>query len=138
MILNHLMGLYTHPKEEWHTIEKNHEAVKSSLSHVLLIALIPAVCTYFASTAFGWNLGVSDPLFLTAQSALMMSIGMYFGLIFGVFALAYLAFWMAKTFDAEPSFTQALELAAYTATPLFMVGLAALYPSIWFMMVGRR
>ncbi|GIU31690.1 Yip1 family protein [Shewanella colwelliana] len=135
MILNHLMGLYTHPKEEWHTIEKNHEAVKSSLSHVLLIALIPAVCTYFASTAFGWNLGVSDPLFLTAQSALMMSIGMYFGLIFGVFALAYLAFWMAKTFDAEPSFTQALELAAYTATPLFMVGLAALYPSIWFMMV---
>ena len=135
MILNHLMGLYTHPKEEWHTIEKNHEAVKSSLSHVLLIALIPAICTYFASTAIGWNLGVSDPLFLTSNSALMMSISMYFGLIAGVFALAYLAFWMAKTFDAEPSFTQALELAAYTATPLFMVGLAALYPSIWFMMV---
>ncbi|QYJ87396.1 YIP1 family protein [Shewanella mesophila] len=135
MILNHLMGLYTHPKEEWHTIEKNHEAVKSSLSHVLLIALIPAICTYFASTTIGWNLGVSDPLFLTSQSALMMSISMYFGLIAGVFALAYLAFWMAKTFDAEPSYTQALELAAYTATPLFMVGLAALYPSLWFMMV---
>lgn len=135
MILNHLMGLYTHPKEEWHTIEKNHEAVKSSLSHVLLIALIPAICTYFASTAIGWNLGVSDPLFLTSQSALMMSISMYFGLIAGVFALAYLAFWMAKTFDAEPSYTQAVELAAYTATPLFMVGLAALYPSLWFMMV---
>lgn len=135
MILNHLMGLYTHPKEEWHTIEKNHEAVKSSLSHVLLIALIPAICTYFASTTIGWNLGVSDPLFLTVNSALMMSISMYFGLIAGVFALAYLAFWMAKTFDAEPSYTQALELAAYTATPLFMVGLAALYPSLWFMML---
>jgi hypothetical protein len=135
MILNHLMGLYTHPKEEWHTIEKNHEAVKSSLSHVLLIALIPAICTYFASTTIGWNLGLSDPLFLTVNSALMMSISMYFGLIAGVFALAYLAFWMAKTFDAEPSYTQALELAAYTATPLFMVGLAALYPSLWFMML---
>ncbi|WP_110456628.1 Yip1 family protein [Shewanella algidipiscicola] len=135
MILNHLMGLYTHPKEEWHTIEQNHEAVKSSLSHVLLIALIPAICTYFASTSIGWDLGVSDPLFLTKTSALMMSISMYFGLIVGVFALAYLAFWMAKTFDATPSFTQALELAAYTATPLFMVGLAALYPSLWFMMV---
>lgn len=135
MILNHLMGLYTHPKEEWHTIEKNHEAVKSSLSHVLLIALIPAICTYFASTSIGWDLGVSDPLFLTKTSALMMSISMYIGLIIGVFALAYLAFWMAKTFDAMPSFTQALELAAYTATPLFMVGLAALYPSLWFIMV---
>lgn len=91
MILNHLMGLYTHPKEEWHTIEKNHEALRSSLSHVMLIALIPAVCTYLASTMFGWNLGVSDPLFLTKQSAMMMSISMYFGLIAGVFALAYLA-----------------------------------------------
>ncbi|MCG9714887.1 YIP1 family protein [Shewanella insulae] len=135
MILNHLMGLYTHPKEEWHTIEKNHEALRSSLSHVLLIALIPAICTYLASTMFGWNLGVSDPLFLTKQSALMMSISMYFGLIAGVFALAYLAYWMAKTFDAQPSYTQAIELAAYTATPLFMVGLAALYPALWFMMI---
>ncbi|ABO24381.1 Yip1 family protein [Shewanella loihica] len=135
MILNHLMGLYTHPKEEWHTIEKNHEALRSSLSHVMLIALIPAVCTYLASTMFGWNLGVSDPLFLTKQSAMMMSISMYFGLIAGVFALAYLAYWMAKTFDAQPSYTQAIELAAYTATPLFMVGLAALYPALWFMMV---
>ncbi|QLE84970.1 MULTISPECIES: Yip1 family protein [Shewanella] len=135
MILNHLMGLYTHPKEEWQTIEQNHEAVKSSLSHILLIALIPAICTYFASTQFGWDLGVSDPLFLTGNSAAMMSVGMYFGLIAGVFGLAYLAFWMAKTFDANPSFTQALELAAYTATPLFMVGFAALYPSLWFIMV---
>ncbi|WP_076408552.1 Yip1 family protein [Shewanella sp. UCD-KL12] len=135
MILNHLMGLYTHPKEEWHTIEQNHEALKSSLSHILLVALIPVICTFIAATQLGWNLGVGEPLFLTQQSALLMSGGMYFGLIGGVFALAYLAYWMAKTFDAEPTFTQALELASYTATPLFMVGLAALYPTIWFVML---
>ncbi|EDP99311.1 conserved membrane protein of unknown function [Shewanella benthica] len=135
MILNHLMGLYTHPKEEWHTIEQNHEALKSSLSHILLIALIPVICTFIAATELGWNLGVGERLFLTQESALLMSGGMYFGLIAGVFALAYLSFWMAKTFDADPSYTQALELASYTATPLFMVGLAALYPAIWFVMV---
>lgn len=135
MILNHLMGLYTHPKEEWHTIEQNHEAVKSSLSHVLLIALIPAVCAYFATAHIGWNPGAGELLFLTSKSALFMSVGMYFGLIAGVFALAYLAYWMAQTFDASPSYTQALELASYTATPLFMVGFAALYPVLWFIMV---
>ncbi|MEC4728345.1 YIP1 family protein [Shewanella sp. D64] len=135
MILNHLMGLYTHPKEEWHTIEQNHEALKSSLSHVILVALIPVICTFIASTQIGWNLGVGELLFLTQDSAMLMSVGMYFGLIAGVFGLAYLAFWMAKTFDADPSYTQALELASYTATPLFMVGLAALYPAVWFVMV---
>lgn len=135
MILNHLMGLYTHPKEEWHTIEQNHEALKSSLSHVLLVALIPVICTFIASTEIGWNLGVGEPLFLTQESAILMSVGMYFGLIAGVLALAYLSFWMAKTFDADPSFTQALELASYTSTPLFMVGLASFYPAVWFVMI---
>ncbi|QSX42008.1 Yip1 family protein [Shewanella cyperi] len=135
MILNHLMGLYTHPKQEWHTIEKNHEALKSSMSHLLLIALIPAVCSYIATAHIGWNPGAGEPLFLTSQSAMYMSMGMYFGLIAGVFGLAYLAYWMGKTFDAKPDFTQALELATYTATPLFMVGFAALYPVLWFIMV---
>ncbi|MGL5408577.1 MAG: Yip1 family protein, partial [Shewanella sp.] len=109
--------------------------LKSSLSHVLVIALIPTICSYIATAHIGWNPGAGDPIFLTSQSALFMSIGMYFGLIGGVLALAYLAYWMAKTFDAHPTFTQALELAAYTATPLFMVGLAALYPVLWFIMV---
>ncbi|WP_133406425.1 Yip1 family protein [Parashewanella tropica] len=135
MILNHLMGLYTQPKQEWHNIEKNHESLKSSLSHVLLVALIPAICAYIGSAHIGWNpVASAEKLFLTSHSAVLMSVGMYFGLIIGVLALAYLAHWMAKTFDANPTFTQAIELASYTATPMFMVGLSALYPELWFMM----
>ncbi|MGL4222939.1 MAG: Yip1 family protein [Shewanella sp.] len=135
MVLNHLLGLYTHPKAEWHAIEKNHEALKNSLTHLLLIALIPAVCSYIAMAHLGWNPGVGERLYLTSQSALYMSIGLYCGLIAGVFALAYLVHWMAITFDAKPDFNQALELSAYTATPLFMVGFAALYPVLWFIML---
>ncbi len=136
MILNHLMGLYTHPKKEWHTIEQNHEALRSSLSHILLVALIPAICAYIGSAHIGWSpTGEGEKLFLTDQSAILMSVGMYFGLIAGVFALAYLSFWMAKTFDSTPTYTQALELASYTATPLFMVGLSALFPVVWLMMI---
>jgi uncharacterized membrane protein len=71
---------------------------------------------------------------LTESSALMMSIGMYFGLMAGVIALAILIHELAKAFDATPSYTQSLELAAYTATPLFMVGFAAFYPVLWFVM----
>ncbi|MCF1426961.1 MAG: YIP1 family protein [Shewanella sp.] len=135
MILNHLIGLYTHPKQEWLAIERNHEKAGSSLSHILLISLIPAICAYIANTQIGWNPGVGEPLFLTQQSALFMSVGIYFGLIAGVFGLAYLVYWMANTFDVKPSYTQALELAVYTATPLFMVGFSALYPELWFIML---
>ena len=41
MILNHLWGLYAHPKEEWHTIDTRHESFRYSLIHILLVALIP-------------------------------------------------------------------------------------------------
>ena len=63
---------------------------------------------------------------------MFMSMAMYGGLIGGVFGLAYLIQWMAKTFDSSPDFTQCLELAAYTATPLLMVGVTALFPVLWF------
>ena len=135
MILNHLWGLYAHPKEEWHTIDQRHESYFYSLSHIAIISLIPALTTYYSAAHLGWSIGAGDIIKLTQQSATLMSIGMYFGLVVGVVALAALIHQLAKTFDAEPTYTQSLELAAYTATPLFMVGFASLYPVLWFVMV---
>jgi hypothetical protein len=135
MILNHLWGLYTHPKEEWHSIDDRHESYFSSLSHIAIIALIPALTSYYSSAHLGWSIGVGELIKLTQQSAMLMSIGMYFGLMVGVVVLAVLIHELAKVFDASPTYTQSLELAAYTATPLFMVGFASLYPVLWFVML---
>ena len=132
MILNHIWGLYAHPKDEWQTIEKRHESLMYSLMHILVVALIPAICSYYATAHIGWTIGVGDPIKISQSSAQVMAISMYFALIGGVFALAYLIQWMAKTFDSKPSFIQSLELAAYTATPMLMVGITALFPVLWF------
>jgi hypothetical protein len=135
MILNHLWGLYAHPVEEWQTIDDRHESFKYSMSHILLIALVPAVCGYFSLAEIGWSVGVGDKLKMAQDAALMLSVGMYFALIGGVFMLGYMAHWMAKTFGSDPTYTQTLELAAYTATPLYMAGISALYPELWFVMM---
>ncbi|GAA6173594.1 Yip1 family protein [Colwellia sp. KU-HH00111] len=132
MILNHIWGLYAHPKDEWQTIEKRHESLMYSLMHILVVSLIPAICGYYAAAHIGWTIGAGDPIKISQNSAQLMAIAMYFALVFGVFALAYLIQWMAKTFDSTPSFVQSLELAAYTATPMLMVGVAALFPVLWF------
>ncbi|TDF39851.1 YIP1 family protein [Alteromonadaceae bacterium M269] len=132
MILNHLWGIYTHPKQEWATIDERHESYFYSLTHMALISLIPALMTYYSSAHLGWSIGVGDVIKLTKDSAALMSIGMYFGLMAGVVALAILIHELAKIFDSKPTYTQSLELAAYTATPLFMVGFASFYPVLWF------
>ena len=132
MILNHIWGLYAHPKDEWQTIEKRHESLMYSLIHILVVSLIPAICGYYAAAHIGWTIGVGDPIKISQSSAQLMAVAMYCALVVGVFALAYLIQWMAKTFDSKPSFVQSLELAAYTATPMLMVGVAALFPVLWF------
>ncbi|CAI8190104.1 MAG: Inner membrane protein YohC [Glaciecola sp. HTCC2999] len=132
MILNHLWGLYLRPRSEWQQIDRNHENYWYAISHILIIALIPAVCSYYASAHIGWSIGAGDTIRLTHDSALFMSLGMYFGLVLGVTCLAMMIHELAEVFDSTPTITQALELAAYTATPLFMVGFACLYPELWF------
>ena len=49
MILNHLIGIYTHPKEEWQTIDTKHETYFYALTHIAFIALIPSVVAYYSS-----------------------------------------------------------------------------------------
>jgi len=132
MILNHIWGLYAHPKEEWQTIEKRHESLMYSLVHILIIALIPAICSYYAAAHIGWSIGAGEIIKLPQSSAMIMSIAIYVALVTGVMALAYLIHWMAKTFDSSPDFIQSLELASYTATPLLMVGITVLFPVLWF------
>ncbi|MCC2616201.1 YIP1 family protein [Aestuariibacter halophilus] len=137
MILSHLLGIYTHPKEEWQSIDEKHESYTQSLSHIAIIALIPALVSYYASAHLGWSIGAGDLIKLSSETALTLSVGMYFGLLAGVVALAVMIHELAKIFDTQPTYTQSLELAAYTATPLFMVGFAAFYPALWFvMMIG--
>ena len=136
MILNHIWGLYAHPKDEWQTIEKRHESLMCSLIHILVIALIPAICGYYAAAHIGWTIGVGEPIKISQSSAQVMAVAIYITLVVGVFALAYLIQWMAKTFDSKPNFVQSLELAAYTATPMLMVGVAALFPVLWFVVLA--
>ncbi|WP_371377393.1 Yip1 family protein [Thalassotalea aquiviva] len=136
MILNHIWGLYAHPKDEWDSIDKRHESFFYALSHILLVALIPTICGYFAAAHIGWSIGAGDPIKITPETGLLLAGSMYVAIIVGVFALAYMIQWMSKTFDSNPSFTQCLELAAYASTPVLMVGVAALYPVLWFVAVA--
>ena len=134
MILNHLLGIYTHPREEWQDIDRRHESSVYALSHIAVIALIPSLVTYYSGAHIGWSIGAGDLITLTESSAAMLAVGMYFGLIGGVLILTYMIHELANAFDAEPNYTESLDLAAYTATPLFMTGFAGLYPELWFVM----
>lgn len=132
MILNHVWGLYAHPRKTWQLIQQRHEGVFPPTAHLLLIALIPALCAYYASTGLGWHVTPGKHMFIAKQNAFTMAFLMYLGLVLTPFVLAYITKRLSQVYVVEVTYPQALALLAYAATPVYMAGLAALNPQLWF------
>lgn len=138
-MIHHVLGLFTHPDQEWQEIRgEDEESIGHMyLTHTLILAAIPAVSAYIGTTQVGWMLGDRAPVVITAESAGWMALMSYIAMLAGVGVMGGFVHWMARTYDASPSLARCVAFATYTATPLFLGGLAALYPHIWLgMMVG--
>lgn len=138
-MIHHVVGLFTHPDQEWREIRVDAEesVTHTYVTHTLILAAIPAICAFIGTTQIGWMIGGSAPVMLTINSALWMSLMSYLVMLTGVAVMATFIHWMARTYDALPSMSRCVAFATYTATPLFIGGLAALFPHMWLaMLVG--
>lgn len=137
MILGHVLGLITHPDREWESIRESKPSVgQLYLQHTLLLALIPAVAAYFGTTQVGWQVGGGEPVKLTSSSALQLCSIAYLAMLCGVYILGKFIDLFAATYGVDSSNPRGVVLAAYTATPLFIMGVIAVYPSIWLNMTA--
>ena len=135
-MIHHVLGLFTHPDEEWKEIKGEDESIGHMyLTHVLVLAAIPVISAYIGTTQVGWTIGTEEPVKLTQASALQMTVLSYIAMLAGVAVMGAFIHWMSRTYDANPTLVQCIVFAAYTATPLFVGGLAALYPHIWLGMI---
>jgi hypothetical protein len=136
MVLQHIWGLFTNPKKEWESIRDDECTIgKCYAAHVLILAAIPPISGFIGTTQFGWQIGAGDPVMLDAQKAGLFAALYYLAMLVGVFSMGWMIQWMADTYGAKPQLSQSVVLAAYTATPLFLIGLMELYPVLWLNMV---
>lgn len=134
-MIHHVWGLFTHPDQEWQEIRGDKETISHMyLSHVLILAAIPVVSAYIGTTQVGWSIGGGEAVRLTQSSALQMTVLSYLAMLAGIAVMGAFIHWMSRTYDARPSLTDSIVFAAYCATPLFIGGLAALYPNLWLAM----
>ncbi|TBU93484.1 Yip1 family protein [Phytopseudomonas dryadis] len=134
-MITHVWGLLAHPDQEWQQIRgERQSATRLYFTHVLFLAAIPAISAYIGTTQVGWAIGDREPTLLTEASALQLTGMAYLAMLAGVAVMGAFIHWMARTYDASPSLSQCVVFAAYTATPLFIGGLAALYPHMWLAM----
>lgn len=134
--LEHTLGIILHPDSEWKAIRnEKHSFRQVFLSHVPLLALIPALSFFIGVTQVGWSVGSGDPVKLTVLSALELCGLTYFALLLGVFILGEFINFMANTYGVKDSeekrHYEGTALAVYISTPVFLAGIFGLYPDIW-------
>ena len=136
MFIQHIIGLFTDPTREWEKIREQYQQGSGSpVVHVLVLALIPAISGYIGTTQVGWRIGVGDPIRITAESALSIAIIYYIALLVGIFSVGWVIHLLGKAYEVLKPLPLCIALAAYTATPLFLIGLMQVYPVLWLNML---
>ena len=120
------------PIQAWPRIsERKFNITQVYVRFIIVMAAIPPVAAYIGAVYSGWRIGFGEPVKLTWQSALMMSIAAYVAILVGIYVLARFVHWMAKTYDSEASLDRAVVLVAYSGGPLFLVSIFSVYPVLW-------
>lgn len=132
MSLGHAFRLFTKPDAEWESIRQDSESVgKLYVGHVLLLAAIPAVAAFYGTTEIGWRAGDAQLVRLTTGSALQLCILFYAAMLVGIYILGRFIDLFSRTYGADKGRPKGIILAAYTSTPMFVVGVIAAYPNPW-------
>ncbi len=131
-MMSHIVGIFINPRKEWEAIRDDDCSVgKCYLSYVFLLAAIAPVSGYFGTTRFGWEIGAREAVKLSPDSALIIAIAFYLVMLIGVFSMGLMIHWMGQTYSADQPLSRCITLAAFVATPLFLVGIFELFPIIW-------
>ena len=132
MFIQHIIGLFTDPTRTWERIRGEQAQQSSGIPwHVFVLALVPAVSGYYGTTRVGWQIGVGEPIRITGDSALTIAVIYYVALVVGVFTIGWIIQQLAKAYEIDKPLGPCIALAAYTATPLFLIGVMELYPLLW-------
>ena len=132
MLLKYTWQLLSNPRRAWVNIRDDNCSIsRCYFSYLMILAAIAPIAGFIGTTTIGWSIGQGDPTYLSPKSAFFIAIIYYFAMLTNVFILGMTVRWMGKTYGCDISLTQGIKLATYTATPILLIGIVELYPTLW-------
>jgi hypothetical protein len=128
-----ILLLFCSPAEGWLAIRKANLSVKEVyFKYVIPLALITPVCGFIGATQVGWPVAGADKLFMTTGSAFRIAVLSFIAILVAIMMIGKLMQWMGQTYEANQPLSRCISLAAFCITPLLFIGVATLYPPLWF------
>ncbi len=117
------------PQTEWPKIAEESETTQSLyLNYAMILAAIPAICGFIGMTLVGMSMPIVGTIRIPIGTALVSGIIGYALGLAGIFVLALIIDALAPTFDGQKSSINALKLAVYTYTPIWLIGVLSIMP----------
>ncbi len=128
-----IIPLFTSPADGWLAIRNANLSVSEVyFRYVIPLALITPVCGFIGATQVGWPVAGADKLFMTPASAFRIAVLSFVAILVAIMMIGKLVQWMGQTYDANQPLSRCVSLAAFCITPLLFIGVATLYPPLWF------
>ena len=118
------------PKTEWPVIDGEPSTIGDIYkNYVLILAAIPAICTFIGSSLFGYSvLGVAFRVpIVTALSSAIVS---YVMSLISIYVLGMIIDALASSFGGTRSPVQAFKVAAYSNTAGWVAGILTILPQL--------
>ncbi len=126
-LIQRVLDLLTDPRRTWRVIRAEPDRGRQLVGrYVLLLALIPCVCGFLGVIVFDNRFSFGDRFSFSLISA-VFKLGIFVG---SVLILGWLTDAMAPSFDANRSRNNAMKLAAYASTPVWVAGFVTLVPKL--------
>jgi hypothetical protein len=130
-VVDRVKGVCLSPESTWATIA-NERAETSTLmlSYVLPLAGAAAVAQFIGLSLIGQNLAFFGTYRMPLVTGLELAIASVLFAAVGVVVMSFIIDALAPTFGATKSREQALKVAVYSATPVWVAGLLQIIPAL--------
>lgn len=118
------------PAGTWPVIDaEQHDAKSLFVPYMLILAAIPAVCTFIGISIIGiggYGLSMRVPIL----SGLTMMVTTYILSLVMTFGMGWLISALAPTFGGRSNLVQGLKIAVFGATPMMLAGIFNILPAL--------
>lgn len=97
----------------------------------LWLLVLPPLFSLIGAANFGWRLGAEEPLRMSMNTLLLVSVGYLVVLLFGLVSTALISRWMATTYGANTSLGRHMALITIVGEPLAIASMAHLFPDVF-------
>lgn len=124
-LIDRAKNIMLSPKTEWEAVANEEPNVRQILvSYVLPLALIPAV-----AILIGWGV-IGMWGFTSFSYGIALALVQFIQAFLAVFLTAFVIDALAPSFGSEKNFGRAVQLVAYSMTPIWVAGIFNIIPTI--------